>query len=301
MWMYLRLLSMQQSLQTFLETERHEDLAGSLADAEQETRALEAEVKSLGDSAASDNKQRLLESRRDRLEVLRKRVERVQEAESNLELVLSEQERLAEQIKLIRADAGRDEERERSSRADRRERRAPERNEQVALGDGSIPRPRRRSADGADARSASKPAGRRRCRAPARRGRSSVRENDKADMENETPPDQIETNTPRLPLRRWELEFARRWNGGSYSLFVLHGNIFDVFPVQSGTGVAYVPVRAFLARRLFPQRAFLLFYDVADGLTFGTADMQKRFFDWLEIFDQVEGTNYRRQVRRANS
>jgi hypothetical protein len=36
---------------------------------------------------------------------LRKRAERVQEAESNLELVLSEQERLAEQIKLIRADA----------------------------------------------------------------------------------------------------------------------------------------------------------------------------------------------------
>jgi SpoVK/Ycf46/Vps4 family AAA+-type ATPase len=105
--------------------------------------------------------------------------------------------------------------------------------------------------------------------------------------------DQIETNTPRLPLRRWELEFARRWNGGSYSLFVLHGNIFDVFPVQSGAGVTYVPVRAFLARRMFPDRAFLLFYDVADGLTFGTADMQKRFFDWLEIFDQVENTNYR--------
>jgi hypothetical protein len=105
MWMYLRLLSMQQSLQSFLETERHEDLGGNLAEAEEETRALEAEVKSLGSSAASDNKQRLLESRRDRLEVLRKRLERVQEAESNLELVLSEQERLAEQIKLIRADA----------------------------------------------------------------------------------------------------------------------------------------------------------------------------------------------------
>ena len=105
--------------------------------------------------------------------------------------------------------------------------------------------------------------------------------------------DQIETNTPRLPLRRWELEFARRWNGASYSLFVLHGNIFDVFPVQNGSTVGYVPVRAFLARRMFPDRAFLLFYDVADGLTFGTADMQKRFFDWLEIFDQVENTNYR--------
>ncbi len=112
-------------------------------------------------------------------------------------------------------------------------------------------------------------------------------------METETQPVQIETNTPRLPLRRWELEFARRWNGGSYSLFVLHGNIFDVFPVQNGSTVGYVPVRAFLARRMFPDRAFLLFYDVADGLTFGTADMQKRFFEWLEIFDQVENTNYR--------
>ena len=105
MWMYLRLLSMQQSLQTFLETERTEDLAGCVAEAEEEARALEAEIKGMADSAASDNKQRLLASRRDRLDVLRKRAERVNEAEGNLELVISEQERLSEQIKLIRADA----------------------------------------------------------------------------------------------------------------------------------------------------------------------------------------------------
>ena len=105
MWMYIRLLSMQQSLQTFLETERREDLAGCVAEAEQEMRTLEAEVQSLGNSAAADSRQRLLESRRDRLDVLRKRAQRVEEAESNLELVLSEQERLSEQIKLIRADA----------------------------------------------------------------------------------------------------------------------------------------------------------------------------------------------------
>lgn len=105
MWMYLRLLSMQQSLQTFVETEQHEDLAGSVSEAEQEMAALEAEVHSLGDTAAADSKQRLLESRRDRLDVLRKRMQRVEEAESNLELVISEQERLSEQIKLIRADA----------------------------------------------------------------------------------------------------------------------------------------------------------------------------------------------------
>src|SRR5437899_8457508 len=97
---------------------------------------------------------------------------------------------------------------------------------------------------------------------------------------------------PRLPLRGWGLELARRWNGGTYSLFVLHGNIFDLFPVQEASGINYVPIKTFLVRRLFPERACLLFYDISDGLTFGSADMQKRFFEWLEVYDNVEGTNF---------
>ncbi len=103
MWMYLRLLSIQQSLEMFLETERTEDLRGSLSDAEQETAALERELKTA--PAHLETKERLLNSRRERLEVLRKRLQRIEEAESNLELVMSEQQRLGEQIKLIRADA----------------------------------------------------------------------------------------------------------------------------------------------------------------------------------------------------
>jgi AAA+ superfamily predicted ATPase len=99
----------------------------------------------------------------------------------------------------------------------------------------------------------------------------------------------------RLPLRSWALELARRWNGGTYSLFVLHGNVFDVFPVQDNGKVTYVPLKAFLLRRLFPERAFLLFYDIGDGLSFGSAEMQKRFFEWLEVYDQVEGTNFQQQ------
>ena len=96
----------------------------------------------------------------------------------------------------------------------------------------------------------------------------------------------------RLPLRGWALELARRWNGGTYSLFVLHGNIFDLFPVQENSSVNYVPLKTFLVRRLFPERACLLFYDISDGLTFGTGEMQKRFFEWLEVYDNVEGTNF---------
>jgi AAA+ superfamily predicted ATPase len=101
-----------------------------------------------------------------------------------------------------------------------------------------------------------------------------------------------DADSPRLPLRGWALELARRWNSGTYSLFVLHGNIFDLFPVQEGAATNYCPLKTFLVRRLFPARACLLFYDISDGLTFGSADMQKRFFEWLEVYDNVEGTNF---------
>src|SRR5205814_3527545 len=69
---------------------------------------LNAEVENLkksGKAAVLDTKQRLLSSRMERLEVLRKRQQRCEQGQSNLQLVLSEQDRLDQQIKLIRADA----------------------------------------------------------------------------------------------------------------------------------------------------------------------------------------------------
>src|SRR5689334_13968274 len=97
---------------------------------------------------------------------------------------------------------------------------------------------------------------------------------------------------PRLPLRGWALEFARRWNGGTYSLFVLHGNIFDLFPIQEDGRLSYVPLKTFLVKRLFPERACMLFYNISDGLTFANSEMQKRFFEWLEVYDNIENTNF---------
>ena len=52
-----------------------------------------------------ETRQRYLGSRLERLEVLRKRQQRIQQAQENLALVVSEQDRLDQQIKLIRADA----------------------------------------------------------------------------------------------------------------------------------------------------------------------------------------------------
>jgi AAA+ superfamily predicted ATPase len=117
----------------------------------------------------------------------------------------------------------------------------------------------------------------------------------KSDNLAEFTPPLASSNSVRLPLKGWAQELASRWNAGTYSLFVLHGNIFDVYPVQEGEEVAFVSLKTFLARRLFAERCFLLFYDIGDGLTFASAAMQRRFFEWLEVYDSVENTNYRQQ------
>lgn len=108
MWTYLRLLGIEESLERFLDTEQRENVTSLLKDAEAEAARLNSEVEALqakGASAALETKQRYLGSRLERLEVLRKRQQRTEQAEANRALVVSEQERLDQQIKLIRADA----------------------------------------------------------------------------------------------------------------------------------------------------------------------------------------------------
>ena len=108
MWTFLRLLGIEESLDQFLETERREDLPAILKEAEAEAARLTAEMDSLkskGDNAALESRQRYLGSRLERLEVLRKRQQRIEQTQENLALVVSEQDRLEQQIKLIRADA----------------------------------------------------------------------------------------------------------------------------------------------------------------------------------------------------
>jgi hypothetical protein len=111
LWTYLRLLTIEQSLEAYLETERRDNLAANTSAAEQEVAALEAELADgPGGGAgkvdpARETRKKLLASRRERLEALRQRLARVAQARANGDLARSEQERLVEQAKLIRADA----------------------------------------------------------------------------------------------------------------------------------------------------------------------------------------------------
>jgi hypothetical protein len=108
MWMYLRLLTLEQSLEVYLEKERREELPHQIQQTDAEIKALTAEIAAMqrdGQKLTLDAKQRLLNSRQELLETLQKRLLRCEQTKANLAVVCSEQERLIEQIKLIRADA----------------------------------------------------------------------------------------------------------------------------------------------------------------------------------------------------
>lgn len=97
MWTFVRLLTTDQMLERFLELESRENVPRLVEAAEAEVHRLEAE--------AGPERERLLESRRDYLATLRKRAERVEQARHHFELVSAEEDRLEQQIKLLRAEA----------------------------------------------------------------------------------------------------------------------------------------------------------------------------------------------------
>lgn len=104
MWTFLRLLVMEGSLQDFVKTESQEGLPDEVESCKAEVADLEKQI--TGAPAANlAIKQRLLDSKRERLAALIKRQNRFEEAKDNQTLVASEQERLVEQIKLLRSDA----------------------------------------------------------------------------------------------------------------------------------------------------------------------------------------------------
>ena len=109
MWTYLRMLAIEQSLDIYLETERKERVPELVASLEAETHDLAAEIESAKKLTprppALETKERLAASHLERLNTLRQRLHRIEQAQANLALVRSEQERLVEQVKLIRADA----------------------------------------------------------------------------------------------------------------------------------------------------------------------------------------------------
>ena len=87
-------------------------------------------------------------------------------------------------------------------------------------------------------------------------------------------------------LSSWGLDLAIRWNSNSYSVFVLHGNIFDLYPTPDQK-LSYQSLKGHLARRFFPNRECVIFYDISDGVSFLTEEMKEDFFKWLSLGEKL--------------
>jgi hypothetical protein len=105
MWTFLRLLVMEGSLEGFIQTESQEGLPEEVATCKSEVADLEKQIAAMPAGGNVAIKQRLLDSKKEKLAALVKRQTRLEEATDNQTLVASEQERLVEQIKLLRSDA----------------------------------------------------------------------------------------------------------------------------------------------------------------------------------------------------
>lgn len=91
-WTYLRLLHTGEMLDRFIESEDPAELQSRIASVEKELAALDASRNTLADSLQA------------RLTSMKTRFEKRQGAEASRDLTISEQERIAELVKLFRAD-----------------------------------------------------------------------------------------------------------------------------------------------------------------------------------------------------
>ena len=108
MWAFLRLLTIEESLERHLERERRDNIPALREAAEQEARELSAEFEAMKKQGAAtpvlDAREKLINSRLERLEALRQRQQKSEQVLANQKLARAEQERLEQQIKLIRDD-----------------------------------------------------------------------------------------------------------------------------------------------------------------------------------------------------
>src|SRR4030095_8503069 len=98
-------------------------------------------------------------------------------------------------------------------------------------------------------------------------------------------------------LPPWARDLSEKYYSRSFALFVLHGNVRDLVPIQRQAKTEFVPLEQFLSSALFGQRDLILHYD-RGGLSFGSADSQADFKRALEGYDSFHGTNYAQGLPR---
>ena len=100
-------------------------------------------------------------------------------------------------------------------------------------------------------------------------------------------------------LPAWASELASIYRGGTATVFVVHGNVFDLVPARRGESVEFVTLKDYLADQLFPQRSAVIFYDPSSGITFRSEKARDDFHRVAKAAAAVAGkTSYDYSIPR---
>lgn len=93
---------------------------------------------------------------------------------------------------------------------------------------------------------------------------------------------------PSLPP--WAEELRHRYLSGEASMFLLHGNVRDVYPWEEADGsVRYLTLREFLERFLARSRDIVVYYNLSEGLEFPDKASAARFRATVDARRMLEG------------
>ena len=96
-----------------------------------------------------------------------------------------------------------------------------------------------------------------------------------------------------VALPSWASELAEQYFGGTLIEFIVHGNVNDKVEADDGQGGrSYVSLRRFLARKLFPRRDAVIFYDPSAGVSFRDDATGLEFHEVTRALDAAQGTTY---------
>jgi SpoVK/Ycf46/Vps4 family AAA+-type ATPase len=85
---------------------------------------------------------------------------------------------------------------------------------------------------------------------------------------------------PSLP--GWADDLRERYLAGEASMFLVHGNVRDVYPWEDSSGeVSYITLRQFMERFLARAKELVAYYNVSEGIEFPVPGMRQRFLDTI--------------------
>jgi transitional endoplasmic reticulum ATPase len=85
-------------------------------------------------------------------------------------------------------------------------------------------------------------------------------------------------------LESWAEELKLRYISGESSIFLLHGNVRDLFSINDEDKTNYIDIQKYLNQFLGKTKDTILYYNISDGASFNTAEdsvenlQQKRLF-----------------------